>query len=133
MIVFPTVISRGWLADLAAQSCPTLATPWTVACQAPLSVGFSRQEYWSGLPRPLPGDLDLRIEPASPASPALADRFFTSEPPGKLCNTTNPPRKRKNQGKFVLHNLLFTKTLVYKKPPFLKGNVISDFKAQMLK
>ena len=35
---------------LVAQSCPTLVTPWTVACQAPLSVGFSRQEYWSGLP-----------------------------------------------------------------------------------
>ena len=37
---------------LVAESCPTLATPWTVACQAPLSVGFSRQEYWSGLPFP---------------------------------------------------------------------------------
>ena len=35
---------------LDAKSCPTLAIPWTVACQAPLSMGFSRQEYWSGLP-----------------------------------------------------------------------------------
>ena len=42
---------------LVAQSCPTLAIPWTVACQAPLSMGFSRQEYWSGLPFPSPGDL----------------------------------------------------------------------------
>ena len=51
-----------------AKSCPTLATPWTVACQAPLSVGFSRQEYWSGLPLTSPGDLpDLGIEPRSPA------------------------------------------------------------------
>ena len=57
------------------------ATPWTVACQAPLSVGFSRQEYWTGLLFPSPGDLpDLRIEPVSPA---LADRFFTIEPQGK--------------------------------------------------
>ena len=40
-----------------AQSCPTLATPWSVVCQAPLSIGFSRQEYWSGLPFPSPGDL----------------------------------------------------------------------------
>ena len=40
-----------------AKSCPTLATPWTVACQAPPSMGFSRQEYWSGLPFPSPGDL----------------------------------------------------------------------------
>ena len=44
------------------------ATPWTVAYQAPLSMGFSRQEYWSGLPFPSPGDLpDPGIEPRSPA------------------------------------------------------------------
>ena len=47
-------------------------TPWTVAHQAPLSVGFSRQEYWSGLPFPSPGDLpNPGIEPESTASPAL--------------------------------------------------------------
>ena len=39
---------------LVTKSCPTLAIPWTVACQVPLSVGFSRQEYWSGLPFPSP-------------------------------------------------------------------------------
>ena len=56
---------------LAAKSCPTLATPWTTACQAPPSMGFSRQEYWSGLPLPSPGDLpDPGIEPRSPASQA---------------------------------------------------------------
>ena len=44
------------------------ATPWTVARQVPLSMGFSRQEYWTGLPFPTPGDLpDPEIEPASPA------------------------------------------------------------------
>ena len=54
-------------------------TPWTVACQAPLSIDYSRQEYWSVLPFPPPGDLpDLRTEPAFPA---LAGRFFTNEPP----------------------------------------------------
>ena len=48
-------------------------TPWTVAHQAPLSMGFPRQEYWSGLPFPSPGDLpNLGIEPASPASPMYA-------------------------------------------------------------
>ena len=52
------------------------ATPWTVAHQAPLSMGFSRQEYWSGLPCPPPEDLpDLGIEPTSPA---LAGGFFTT-------------------------------------------------------
>ena len=53
------------------------ATPWTVARQAPLSVRFSRQEHWSGLPCPLLGDLpNIGIEPTSPASPALAGGFF---------------------------------------------------------
>ena len=42
---------------LVSQSCPTFVTPWAVACQASLSMGFSRQEYWSGLPFPSPGDL----------------------------------------------------------------------------
>ena len=51
-----------------AQLCETLATPLTVACQAPLSMGFSRQEYWSGLPFPSPGDLpDPGMEAGSPA------------------------------------------------------------------
>ena len=60
------------------------ATPWIVTRWAPLSMGFSRQEYWSGLPFPLPGDLpNPRIEPVSLASPALAGGFFTTEPPGK--------------------------------------------------
>ena len=54
--------------SLFAKSCLTLATPWTVVCQAPLSLGFSRQEYWSGLPFPSPGDLlNPGIEPGSPA------------------------------------------------------------------
>ena len=55
------------------------ATPGTVARQAPLSMGFSRQEYWSGLPFPPPEDLpDPGIEPVSLASPALAGRFLTT-------------------------------------------------------
>ena len=62
---------------VSAQSCPTLcdymdcSTPWTVAYQAPLSMEFSRQEFWSGLPFPIPGDLpDPEIEPESLVSPA---------------------------------------------------------------
>ena len=57
------------------------ATPWTVAYQAPLSLGFFRQEYWSGLPFPSPGDLpNPGIEPGSPVLQADA---LPSEPPGK--------------------------------------------------
>ena len=53
---------------LVTKSWPTLATPWIVACKAPLSMGFSRQEYWSGLPFPFPGDHpDPGIKPGSPA------------------------------------------------------------------
>ena len=54
-------------------------TLWTVACQAPLSMGILQQEYWSRLPFPSPGDLpDPGMEPASPTSPALAGVFFTT-------------------------------------------------------
>ena len=69
---------------LSLQLCLTLLTPQTVE-ETPLSMGFSRQEYWSGLPFPPPGDLlDSGTEPKSLASSALARRFFTTAPPGKL-------------------------------------------------
>ena len=56
-------------------------TPWTVARQAPLSMEFSRQEYWNGLPLLSPRDL---LHPGiESVSPTLAGRFFTTEPPGK--------------------------------------------------
>ena len=64
-----------------AQLCPTLCDLWTVAHKAPPSMGFSRQEYWSGLPFPSPGDLpDPGVEPRSPTLQADA---LTSAPPGK--------------------------------------------------
>ena len=67
--------SRVWL----------FATPWTVVWEAPLSMRFPRQEYWSGLPFPSPGDLpDPGIEPTSPET---AGGFFITEPPGKLYQT----------------------------------------------
>ena len=71
-------LSRVWL----------FVSPWTVAHQAPLSKEFSRQEYWSGLPLPSPGVLpDPGIELTPPTFPALAGRFFTSAPIGKLGGT----------------------------------------------
>ena len=67
-----------------AKLCSTLVTPWTVAYQAPLSTRFPRQEYWSGLSFPFPGDLpDPGVKIMSLESPALAGRFFTTEPTGK--------------------------------------------------
>ena len=62
----------------------SFATPWTVALQAPLSMRFSRQESWKGLPFPSPGDLPgPGIEPRSPVSPALQADSLLPEPPGK--------------------------------------------------
>ena len=66
---------------LVTKLCPTFVKPWTVACQAPLSMGFSRQEHWSGFPFPSPGDLpNPGLEPGSPAF--LADSL-PNELPGK--------------------------------------------------
>ena len=63
---------------------PQFVSLWAIAHQAPLSMGFPRQEYWSGLPFPPPGDLpDSGTEPGSLTSLALAGRFFTTVPPGK--------------------------------------------------
>ena len=65
-------------------------TLWTAACQTPLPMEFSRQGYWNGLPFPPPGDLpDPGIDPKSPASPALAGRFFTTEQPEKPSRKSN--------------------------------------------
>ena len=65
--------------DQSVSQVRLFGTPWTVAHQALFFMGFSRQEYWSGSPCPLPGDLpDPGMEPASLMSPALAGRFFTT-------------------------------------------------------
>ena len=105
------------------------ATPWTIAHQAPLSRVFPRQEYWSGLPFPPPGDLpDPDIEPASLA---LAGRFFTAKPPGKPHKTyislsffliwvcTSPARHSCSWSPFILvyklvsHLVFFVNTPCY--------------------
>ena len=83
-----------------AQSWLTFWTPWTIACQAPLSMDFSRQEYWSGLPLSTPEDLsNPGIETTSLRSPALAGRFFTAAPPGKPPeNKLTPYQRGKGRG-----------------------------------
>ena len=76
-------------------SCSVMSdpvTPWAIGYQAPLFTGFSRQEYWSGLPFPSPEDLpDPGIEPKSLGSPALASRFLTTVPPGNECRLLSKP------------------------------------------
>ena len=78
---YPRLVCMGaqWLSHVQL-----FATPWTAAHQAPLSMGFPREEYWSELPCSPPRDLpNPGTEPESPESPVLAGRFFTTEPPGK--------------------------------------------------
>ena len=78
------------------------ATLWTVAHQAPLSIGFSRQECWSGLPFPSPGDLpDAGIEPRSPSLQADA---LTSEPPEKESFHSNPKERQCKRMLKLPHN-----------------------------
>ena len=83
LFVFSWHSSHVWVHAKLLQSCSILcAMLGTVSRQAPLSMGFSRQEYWSGLPSPPPGDLpDPGIKPASLMSPVLAGRFFTTSTP----------------------------------------------------
>ena len=70
------------------RACTFFATPWAAACQAPLSVEFSRQEYWRGLPFLLPRGLaDPGIEPVSPESSALTGEFFTTVSSGRPCKS----------------------------------------------
>ena len=80
-------------------------TPWTVALQAPLSMGFSRQEYWSGLPCPPPGDLPHPgIEPKSLMSPAWSSLVgsLPLAPPGKISHHIN-----KNNNEYWLTDMVF--------------------------
>ena len=89
---------------------PLFATPWTIAHQGPLSMGFSRQEYWSGLPFPPPGNLpDLGIKLAFLTSPALAGGFFTTSVQfssvAQLCLILCDPVNRSTPGLPIHHQL----------------------------
>ena len=114
---------------LVTKLYPTLSTPWTIAHQAPLSMGFSRQEYWSGLPFPSPGDLaNPGIKPRSPALQAddlLTELWRKSSIDiwywhqfswlTQLCPTLFDPRNCSTPGLPVHHQLLeFTQTHVHR-------------------
>ena len=87
-------------------SVSVIAISWTVARQVPLSTGFSRQEYWNGLPYPPPGDLlDPGIKPTSLTTPALTGRFFTTSA------TWEAPKKIPTQGSNLC--LLLCRQILY--------------------
>ena len=98
-------IDHGGGGGLVAESCLTLVTLWTVAHQAPLSMGFSRQGYWSGLPFPSPGDLpDPGIEPRSPALQAFSlptEHAAAAAKLLQLCPTLCDPRDSSPPGSTV--------------------------------
>ena len=75
----------------------SFANPWTVARQATPSIGFSRQEYWSGLPFPSLGALHLPISGPELTSPALLGKFFTIEPPGKPKDVDSTKQQRSSK------------------------------------
>ena len=86
--MIPVLWSFLYGGGLIPKLSPTHATPWTVACLAPLSMGFSRQDWWSGLPFPSPGDLP---NPGTePESPVLQADALLSEPPGKPLKRKGP-------------------------------------------
>ena len=88
-----------------SESSNSLQPQWTVAHQTPLSIEFSRQEYWNGLPFPNPGDLPHPgIKPESPMSPALAGGFFTTEPPGKPTEALCPSQSCTHLERTSYHN-----------------------------
>ena len=90
------------------QPCPIFATLWTVACQTPVSMGFSRQEYWSGLPCPAPGDPPHpRIKPALLMSPALAAGSLPLMSSGKPTGNVKPFYK------FLTEHLMFCVLLLF--------------------
>ena len=101
-----------------AVSCAWLfVTPWTVPRQAPLSMGFSRQEHWRGLPFPPPGDLpNPGIEPSSPA---LAGGFFTTEPHGKPVPYFKRHHLINFSGTFLRAEVVFVP------PPLHKGSCLT--------
>ena len=93
--------SKDWLACMLSRfsRVQLCATPRTVAFQALLSMELSRQDYWSGLPRPLPGDLpNPGIKPASLMSPALAGGFFTTSATWEVPKDVGPPNLEKRGG-----------------------------------
>ena len=127
---FPGGPVVAYMCMLSRFNCVQLyVTLWYVACQAPLSMGFSRQEYQSGLPCPLPGDLPHPgIEPRSPA---LQADSLPSEPPGKLKNTgmgslsllqgiflTQESNQRLLHCKWILYQLSYQGSLVVRAPHF---------------
>ena len=115
--------------SLVAKLCPTLATPWTVACQAPLSMGFSRQEYWSGLPFPSPGDLSNQgIELGLLHCRQILYQLSYEGSPQDICFKVNAFRRRNlnlsgNQEYSLFH---FMFTTIDLEAPSLGGEMQGD-------
>ena len=103
-------------------SVQLFATLWTVACHVPPPMGFSRQEYQSGLPCPPPGDRpELGIKPASPASLALADAFFTSSATWEA-----PPQLKMANNQLYIHESRYPLDILFIDDIFLFSSFFQD-------
>ena len=106
---------------LDSQSCPTLCYPLDCSLQASLSVGFSRREYWSGLPCPPPGDLpDPGIESASSMSSALAGGLITLMPPGSVCTRVPACNSGGGRGNPLQYSWASLLAQTVKRPPAMQ-------------
>ena len=134
MIETGTGYSKGRKERVVGTLCHVLShvwlfvIPWTVACQAPLSLEFSRQEYCSGLPLPPPGDLsDLVIKPTSSVSPSLQVDSSPTEPSGnpqiitQSCLTLCDPMDCSPQGSSI-HEIVLARTVEWVAIPFSRGS-----------
>ena len=119
----------GQVCGLVTKSCPAPVTPWTVAHQAPLSIGFSKQEYWSRLPFPTPGDLpNPGIKPRSPELQAIS---LLSELPENQLNQTKQHKNsasksykaKKCTRKNVYHMILKGQSKFSRNSPFSVANI----------
>ena len=102
----------------------SFVTPWTVAPQAPLSMGFFRLKYWSGLSFPPPGELPYPgIEPASPVSPALQADSLPTEPPGKPSDLSHAYLSQM----YHYHSIILRTKILYINPSEGRVNISSLF------
>ena len=103
---------------VSAQSCLTLCNPMDCSPLGSSVHVFSRQEYWSGLPFPAPGDIpNPRVECVSPVFPALAGKFFATVPPGRPLNPVSPPSTQ-----WAHHELNYSVGILCM--PFLRRSVV---------
>ena len=131
-----TFVLLRWYSLMCVCVCSVMsnffATPWTVVHQAPLSMGFPRQKYWSGLPFPPPGELpNPGIEPMSPASPALQVSSFTTKPASFLLQMKMSLFHKISQNQMSIISMLISCLLVIQELKILARKSLKHYRGEM--